>query len=120
MIEIKKWEAYSIDEQKTIIDFWFQHYTDITITLEEWNTYLHYLDNETDKLYYISLIAHKNNLGPTFLILLMRCNKLQPLFYLDTDTLKGQDYDKISNNFINMVVDTYNHINNKSKVKNKV
>ena len=74
----------------------------------------YYLDNEIEKLYFISLMSYKYRAGSTPVMMLIKCKELYEM--IDCDDNKN-NCETLSNNFINMIVNDYNIRNKKVKVR---
>ena len=57
-MELKKWEEYTKEEQKELLNHWWHYYGKVMYTLEEWEQFNKLIDKDSDKILEMAIAGY--------------------------------------------------------------
>ena len=113
-MEIKKWNLYSKDEKKNILNHWWHYYGKLLVSFDEIEQFQNLLDSNIEEIYVTALCSYLKGLSSQVLIAAMRQGKIEELFKslpnINTfDKEINEAFEALSDEFLNEVVNTLNN-----------
>lgn len=115
MLEIKKWNDYSLEEQSELLNHWWHYYGNIIFTLDELEQFNELIKKDSHKVLELAVANFIIGQSTQSLIQAMRVNKVDNLMNAlpslennDDEEFKAM-YTKVENDLISILVESYNN-----------
>ena len=114
----KKWNEYTQTEKETILHHWWNYFGKVVMDSGESKKINELIEKYTENIYEIAVNGYLNNMHGQVLIMALRTGKIEEMF---KNTIKKNElseeykkiYESVEDEFINMVVTSYNSDNPK-------